>query len=127
MNTDQLRDVLSWIKSTDLVEVSYKKGDMGFSLASTENVSQQYPSVVSHFTPVVSPCVGIFQWNEPGKARQHEEGAQVAEGDVLGTITTAKGRAEQVKAPASGRLARVMIDGGAGVEYGQPLFFLEPR
>lgn len=128
MKTDQLRDVLSWIKTTDLVEVSFKQGDDGFSLSSAESpAAHAYPVAASRFSPVCAPCVGLFQWNAPGKARAHEEGAEVAEGDLLGLIETVKGKGTPVKAPAAGRLARVMIDGGAAVEYGQPLFFIEPR
>lgn len=127
MNTERLRDVLAWIKSTDLVEVSFKKGSEGFSLSSSEAAAHDYPVVASRFLPVTAPCVGIFQFNLPGKSRKHDEGSEVAEGDLLGLIQTAKGRSEQVKAPSAGRLARVMIEAGAGVEYGQPLFFVEPR
>lgn len=126
MNTEHLREVLSWIKSTDLVEVSFKKEGVGFSLSSPDAASHAYPVVASRYTPVVAPCVGLFQFNEKGKARVSEEGSQVAEGDLLGVVVSAKGKSTQIKAPHAGRLARVMVDSGAGVEYGQPLFFVEP-
>ena len=128
MNTQELQDVLSWIKTTDLVEVSYKSGETGFTLASTQpQAPQHYPAAAARFLPVVSPAVGLFQWNEPGRAKPVDEGSEVAEGDLLGVVETAKGKLSAIKAPAAGRVARVMIDGGAAVEYGQPLMFLAPR
>jgi acetyl-CoA carboxylase biotin carboxyl carrier protein len=126
MNTNEIQEVLSWLKSTDLVEVSYKQGTKGFSLATAEPGAQHsYPVPATRFTPVCAPAVGMFQWNEPGRARQAEEGAQVTEGQALGLVETAKGKTP-ITSPCAGRLARVMVEGGAPVEFGQPLFFLEP-
>lgn len=128
MKTQELQDVLSWIKTTDLVEVSYKSGDKGFTLASAQPQAQpQYPGVTGRFTPVVSPAVGLFQWSAPGRARAVEEGSEVSEGDTLGLVETAKGKTTKVLAPSAGRVARVMIDAGAAVEYGQPLLFIAAR
>ena len=128
MTKESLQEVLSWIKTTDLVEVSYKNGEQGFALASAQPQAQpSYPTLAGRFVPVVSPAVGLFQWNEPGRARKLEEGADMAEGDLIGVVETAKGKTTPVKAPRAGRVARVMIDAGSPVEYGQPLAFLEPR
>lgn len=128
MNTEELQGVLSWIKTTDLVEISYKNGEKGFTLASAQPQAQpSYPVVASRFVPVIAPAVGLFQWNAPGKARTVEEGREVAEGEALGLVEQARGKSSPVKAPCAGRVARVMVEGGAAVEYGQPLLFLEPR
>lgn len=128
MNTEELQGVLSWIKTTDLVEVSYKNGEKGFTLACAEPQAQHsYPVAASRFVPVVAPAVGLFQWSAPGKARTVEEGREVSEGETLGLVEGARGKSTAVTAPCSGRVARVMIEGGAAVEYGQPVLFLEPR
>jgi len=128
MKTEQLQQVMTWIKSTDLVEVSYKSGDAGFSLATHEPVPQpHYPIPASRFQAVTSPAVGVFQWSALGKARQAEEGVEVREGDTLGIVDGGRGQTTPVKAPCGGRIARVFAEGGAPVEYGQALLFLEPR
>jgi biotin carboxyl carrier protein len=129
MDTEPLRSVADWMKSTDLVEVSYKKGAQGFSL-STPDAPAPVPAGVlppSRFTPVVSEGVGVFQWSAPGKARVAEEGSEVAEGAVLGIVVTGSGAAKPVKAPLAGRVSRCFVDAGEAVEYGRPLFLLEPK
>ncbi|MBI3553821.1 MAG: acetyl-CoA carboxylase biotin carboxyl carrier protein subunit [Elusimicrobia bacterium] len=127
MNTQEIEEVLSWLKGTDLVEVSYRQGQKGFSLATSESsAAPHYPIPASRFTPIASPAVGVFQWSEPGRPRQAEEGAEVAAGQGLGLVETGKGKSAPVTAPSAGRLARVMVEAGAAVEFDQPLFFLEP-
>ena len=54
-------------------------------------------------------------------------GAAVAAGDVLGIVVSGSGAAAPVKAPCAGRIAKCFADAGQGVEYGRPLFLLEPR
>ena len=127
MNTEEIQEVLSWLKATDLVEVSYRHGTKGFSLATSEPAAAHaYPIPSSRFAPVCAPAVGVFQWNQPGRPRQAEEGSEVTAGQRLGLVETGKGKSSEVTAPAAGRLARVMVEGGSPVEFGQPLFFLEP-
>ena len=129
MDTASLRAVADWMKETDLVEVSYKKEGAGFSL-STPDAPPPVPAGVlppSRFVPVASEAVGVFQWSEPGKPRVAEEGAEVAEGAVLGVVVTGAGAAKPVKAPVAGRVSRCFADAGEAVEYGRPLFLLEPK
>ena len=129
MNTTQISAVLDWMKSTDLVEVAYKSAGDGFALSTTEAPAAipggSMPA--SRFVPVSSEFVGVFQWAEPGKARKTEEGADVAEGDVLAVVVSGAGKAAPVKAPCAGRVAKCFADAGEAVEYGRPLFLLEPR
>lgn len=124
-----LRDVSDWMKTTDLVEVAWKKGSKGFALAGADSPSAGFsapPLPASRFLPVSSEGVGVFQWSEPGKARKAEEGVAVAEGEVLGVVVTGAGASKTVKCPVAGRVAKVFIDAGQAVEYGQPLFLVEP-
>ncbi|OGR85715.1 MAG: hypothetical protein A3J74_10030 [Elusimicrobia bacterium RIFCSPHIGHO2_02_FULL_57_9] len=126
MKTEELQKVMSWLQTTDLVEVSYNQDKKGFSLCladGTPAASCALPA--SRYIPVSAPCVGVFQWSEPGRPRKAEEGALAAEGDILGIIETAKGKSAPVKAPADGRIAHLLVEGGAAVEFGQPLLFLE--
>ena len=128
-DAEELRPIVDWIKSTDLVEVAFRKSGKGFALATPESpvrVPEGTPPV-SRFIPVSSETVGIFQWAQPGKARKAEEGAAVVEGDELGVVVSGCGAAKPVKSPAAGRVAKCFAEAGQAVEYGQPLFLLEPR
>ena len=129
MDTTQIRPVLDWMKSTDLVEAVYKKDGKGFSLATTDAPAPLPGGTMppSRYVPVSSDAVGVFQWSEPGKARRAEEGSDVSEGDVLAVVVAGSGAAKPIKAPCSGRVAKCFVDAGEAVEYGRPLFLVEPR
>ena len=129
MDTTQIRSVLDWMKSTDLVEVVFKRSGQGFALSTADA-----PAAISggsmpasRYVPVAAESVGVFQWAEPGQARKAEEGTDVAAGDVLGVVVSGSGTAAQVKAPCAGRIAKCFAEAGQAVEYGRPLFLLEPR
>ena len=54
------------------------------------------------------------------------EGDLVKEGQVLCVIEAMK-LMNEIEAKAAGRIARVLVENAQPVEYGQPLFLLEPR
>ena len=128
MTTAELQEIMSWVRGTDLVELSFKEAGKGFSLATGDEAAlaaaQRLPA--SRFVAVRSPGLGLFQWSPLGQARRAEEGAEVASGDSLGLLEAGKGKALKVQSPCAGRVARCFIDAGEAVEYGQLLFFLEP-
>ena len=129
MDTKKIRSILDWMKTTDLVEVSYKKGDVAFAL-SAKDASAPIPEgdrMASRFVPVASDAVGVFQWAAPGKPRISEEGCEVATNAILAVIISGSGTAKPVLAPCAGRVAKIFADAGEAVEYGRPLFLLEPK
>lgn len=123
---DALKAVTDWMRSTDLAEIAYRKNGKGFALtaAGAEEAAAALPA--GRFSPVASEAVGVFQWSAPGRPRTAEEGAEVAAGDVLGVVETASG-SKPVKAPAAGRVAKILVDAGQAVQYGQPILLLETR
>lgn len=126
METQRLQEVLSWMRGTDLVEVSWRHGGDGVEVrleGRVEVPAAAFPA--SALLPVASAGVGIFRWNAPGKPRRAHEGASVAEGELLGLLETGADPVE-IKAPAAGRLVKALIDDGKPVEYGQPLFLIAP-
>lgn len=126
MNTRSIDEVLKWLRTTDLAEVTYRKGEESISLA-LDDVPPQAPALPAcSLIPVVSPEVGIFRFSRPGQPRRAEKGADLSEGQVLGFVDTGIGGSCEVKAPASGRLLSIHVEDGGPVEYGQPLFFIQP-
>ncbi|OGT71198.1 MAG: acetyl-CoA carboxylase, biotin carboxyl carrier protein [Gammaproteobacteria bacterium RIFCSPLOWO2_02_FULL_56_15] len=73
---------------------------------------------------VKSPMVGIFYESQsPGKPPFVERGGKVVKGDVLCIIEAMK-IMNQVEADTSGVIARIMVENGDPVEYGQPMFVI---
>jgi biotin carboxyl carrier protein len=127
MKTDELQDIIGWIRTTDLVEVGYKDASHGFSLTSAQPPSAPPAAPASRLVAVTAPGVGIFRWGKPGRARRAEEGADVELGAEIGYVEGAVGKARPVTAPCAGRVSKVFVESDAPVEYGQPLLFIDPR
>jgi acetyl-CoA carboxylase biotin carboxyl carrier protein len=84
-------------------------------------------SADSHFVAIESPMVGTFyRAPAPDAAPFVAEGDFVKEGQVLCIIEAMK-LMNEIEAKAAGRIARVLVENAQPVEYGQPLFLLEPR
>ncbi len=131
MDASPIKKIADWMKSADLAEVAYRKGGTGFSLtalgAGDHPTLSAPPMPAGRFASVASDGVGVFQWSEPGKARRTEEGVELAAGDVVGLIVTGSGASRPVVSPHAGRVAKIFIEAGQAVEYGQPILLLETR
>ncbi len=78
-----------------------------------------------HPGAVLSPMVGIaYLAPDPSAPPFVTAGQQVSAGQTLLLIEAMK-TFNQIKAPKSGTLARVLVASGAPVEYGQPLMIIE--
>lgn len=79
----------------------------------------------SHPGAVLSPMVGtIYMQAEPGAPAFVSVGAQVSEGDTL-LIVEAMKTMNQIPAPKSGTVKRILVEDGAAVEFGTPLVIIE--
>jgi acetyl-CoA carboxylase biotin carboxyl carrier protein len=75
---------------------------------------------------VTSPMVGTFYRGPgPDAAPFVELGALVEPGQVLCIIEAMK-MANEIAAEARGAVRRILVEDGTAVEYGAPLFVLEP-
>ena len=131
MDASPIKLIADWMKTDDLAEVVYRKNGTGFSLTALgahDPAQLSAPAMpAGRFIPVASDGVGVFQWSEPGKARKTEEGVEIAAGDVIGVLVTGSGATKPIAAAHAGRVAKIFIDAGQAVEYGQPLLLLEAR
>jgi len=76
--------------------------------------------------PMVSPVVGVF--HNGGMLDPREivrEGDRVREGQLVAAIEAMK-VPNELRAPASGVVSRLLVQDGAAVEYGQTLLLIEP-
>ena len=79
----------------------------------------------SHPGAVTSPLVGVvYVASEPGGPPFVKVGDEISEGDTLFIVEAMK-TMNPVRAPSGGRVARVLAENGARVEYGEVLLILE--
>jgi acetyl-CoA carboxylase biotin carboxyl carrier protein len=96
------------------------------------------PSVVSEERPlaadagsaalvtVEAPMVGTFyRASSPTAEPYVKEGDVVKEGQVLCIIEAMK-LMNEIESKVAGRVARILVENGHAVEYGQPLFLIDP-
>ena len=102
--------------------VSFVSAD---SYEESEDAGTEEDSVTNEFTPeratIVAPMVGVFHPIYPSLA----VGFEVEAGQVVGTIESMK-LMNDVRSEFSGTISAVLIEPGMAVEYGHPLFDLEP-
>ncbi len=78
-----------------------------------------------HPGAVTSPMVGtVYLQAEPGSPAFVTVGAKVEEGQTLLIIEAMK-TMNQIPAPRSGTVKRIVIEDGAAVEFGAPLMIIE--
>ncbi|HKX16561.1 MAG TPA: acetyl-CoA carboxylase biotin carboxyl carrier protein, partial [bacterium] len=79
------------------------------------------------YVPIVAPMVGTFY-----RAPKPDTQPFVSEGDVVQTgqtvcVLEAMKMFNEIPSEVAGRIVRVLAENGAPVEYGQPLFLVDPR
>ena len=73
-----------------------------------------------------APMVGTFyRANSPTADPYVREGDVVKEGQIVCIIEAMK-LMNEIEAKMPGRIARILVENGQPVEYGQPLFVIEP-
>jgi acetyl-CoA carboxylase biotin carboxyl carrier protein len=76
---------------------------------------------------VEAPMVGTFyRASSPTADPYVQEGDVVKEGQVLCIIEAMK-LMNEIESKVSGRVARILVENGHAVEYGQPLFLVDPQ
>lgn len=125
MDIKTISKITKWMGSTDLSEVSWRKGPDGFELKfAGADTASFMPE--SSLIPLPSPAVGIYRFSPPGKSGNIKEGMLVKTDQKLGYVEMS-GEQKPVVSPMEGFLRILCVEEGKSVQYGQPLFFIEPR
>ena len=91
--------------------------------ASAEPVAVAAPSGV---VTVEAPMVGTFyRASSPTAEPYVRQGDVVKEGQILCIIEAMK-LMNEIEAKAAGRIVEILVENAQAVEYGQPLFHIEP-
>lgn len=127
MDTRGLAEILDWTKTTDLVELEFRQGSEGFEFrleSAGPPVEAAFP--ICPLVAVTSDGVGFFRFNLPGRHSRIAEGGDVVQAEPLGLIETGA-KPLEVRAPRAGRIAKILVQDGVPVQYGQALFLIEPK
>jgi acetyl-CoA carboxylase biotin carboxyl carrier protein len=84
------------------------------------------PAADAHLVAIVSPMVGTFYRSPAPDADPYVEmNSQVDLGQTV-CIVEAMKLMNEIESEVRGRIARVLVDNGQPVEYGQTLFLVDP-
>ncbi len=88
-----------------------------------EEAEEEFPP---HLEVIRSPIVGTFyRAPSPDAPPYVEEGDIVEKGQVL-CIVEAMKIMNEIESDVKGRIVKILVENGQPVEYGQPLFLIEP-
>ncbi len=110
--------------SSDAIQTSIQLPDVKPSLqeGTTKYLTSKSESNISE---VVAPMVGTFYTSAPGADPYVAIGDEVGEETVVCIIEAMK-IMNEVKAETKGKIVEILVENGTAVEYGQPLFSVEP-
>ena len=145
MELEDLKQLIELLKETDITEIQVEKEGTKVKIKrekffqSLDIATQKVPSgqqeaaikkeieeEMQRLITVTSPIVGTFYRSPSPEAPIFvDTGRQVKKGQVL-CITEAMKLMNEIESEVDGILIKALVDNGQPVEYGEPLFLIEP-
>ncbi|MBU1121189.1 MAG: acetyl-CoA carboxylase biotin carboxyl carrier protein [Candidatus Omnitrophota bacterium] len=143
MEIEKLKEFIAFMEENNLCEleieeegkrIKLKKAGMGQqpafisapTLDAVLNLSAGGEKKQDNLIEIKSPMVGTFYRSPaPGVKPYMEVGEVIKPGDVV-CIVEAMKLMNEIKAEVGGRVVKIAVENGDSVEFGQPLFFIEP-
>lgn len=145
MEHDEIKNLVELLQDTDITELVIEKEGSKLKIKREKFLSsfEAAPAVVQQPVPAVeakkeesaddqklktitSPIVGIFhRAPSPESPPFVEVGSTVRNGQVLCIIEAMK-LMNEIESDRDGTVAQILIENGQPVEYGEPLFRIEP-
>ena len=95
--------------------------------AQTEQESEESEEATGNSQKIEAPMVGTFyRAPAPDADPFVDVGSQIGEGDTLCIIEAMK-LMNEIEADTNGEIVEILVEDGESVEYGQPLFVVEPN
>jgi len=140
VNLKELKELLSLMEEHGLAEIELEREGLRVRLrkagAATETVVEritaaapaQAPAEPStpKGTPITSPMVGTFYRAPSPESPPFVELGQVIEPGQVVCIIEAMKLMNELKSEVKGRVVQILAENGQPVEFGQPLFLVEP-
>ncbi|HAM50820.1 MAG TPA: acetyl-CoA carboxylase biotin carboxyl carrier protein [Nitrospiraceae bacterium] len=144
MELEELRDLIALLKETDITELQIEKDGTKVKIrrqtllaSSPLEIQTTVPSAAERsrieaeeegqrLITITSPIVGTFYRSpSPESASFVENGAKIKKGQVLCIIEAMK-LMNEIESEVDGVVMRVLVENAQPVEYGEPLFLIEP-
>ena len=134
-----IRELAELLTETGLSEIEIERDQTRIRVARTISVAATAPIaapvIAAPTAPIVtdanhpgtvhSPMVGTaFRAPEPGGRPYVDVGDSVRQGDTL-LIVEAMKTMNQIQAPRSGKVTKILVEDGQPVEFGEPLLIIE--
>ena len=149
MEIKEIKRIVELMKSNDLTEFSMKDDDVELALkrgssepqiiyaapapvaAALAGVPAAAPSVVvdedDGLIEIPSPIVGTFYRKPAPDADNFSEVGTEVNPDTVVCIIEAMKVMNEIKADVKGVIKKILVDDTSPVQYGQPLFLVEPK
>ena len=142
MELEDLKELIEYLKETDITEISIEKdgikvkikrekmlSPMDISVQKLGSLQEKVTRETEEETRVItvtSPIVGtFFRAPSPEADPFVETGSKVKKGQVL-CIVEAMKLMNEIESEVDGVVIKILVDNGQPVEYGEPLFLIEP-
>jgi len=145
MELDEIKQLLELLKDTDITELQVERDGVKLkirrerfapSFGITPPIKPTAPEEAKFETKgleegkklitVTAPIVGIFyRAASPESPPFVEVGSSVKKGQVLCIIEAMK-LMNEIESESDGIISKILIENGQPVEYGEPLFLIEP-
>ena len=142
MELEDLKELIEYLKETDITEISIEKdgikvrikrekilSPMDISVQKLGSLHEKVTGETEEETRVItvtSPIVGtFFRAPSPEADPFVETGSKVKKGQVL-CIVEAMKLMNEIESEVDGVVIKILVDNGQPVEYGEPLFLIEP-
>ncbi|HCC68618.1 MAG TPA: acetyl-CoA carboxylase biotin carboxyl carrier protein [Nitrospiraceae bacterium] len=139
MELDEIKQLLELLRDTDITELQVERDGAKIRIKrekflSSIEISQPRRPIqaeakeeeIQRFITVTSPIVGTFyRGSAPEGFPFVEMGSTVKKGQVLCIIEAMK-LMNEIESEIDGIIAKILVENGQPVEYGEPLFLIEP-
>lgn len=144
LNFDEIRELVRIASEADITELEVEAGHLRVAIRKAPRSPSPQPTApqaaipapapppeaaepAARWVPVHAPMVGTFyRAPSPDQPPFVQEGDRVEPGQTLCIIEAMK-MFNEIPSEVGGRVVRVLVENGAPVEYGQPLFLIDPH
>jgi acetyl-CoA carboxylase biotin carboxyl carrier protein len=143
MELEDLKELISLLKETDITELQVEKDGTKVKIKREkiltslemplhkhaglqEKIMAETEEETRRVVTITSPIVGTFFRSPTPEASPFVElGSKVNKGQVL-CIVEAMKLMNEIESDSDGIIVKILVENGQPVEYGEPLFLIEP-